>query len=104
MIDIRSGTTVALCLIALGGIIGAGSGGSIDFNNVRLGLMVGIALAIVWIVGVVMWNSRSAQRADKKAERARLNEEYKRLLLGPKPQDCTCRMGKPDPKCPWHNR
>src|SRR3989344_4057689 len=33
-----------------------------------------------------------------------LDDEYRRLLLGPKPQDCICLMGKPNPRCPWHNR
>ena len=33
-----------------------------------------------------------------------VDAEYRRLLAGPKPEDCTCMISKPDPLCPWHNR
>ena len=63
---IGNATTAAVCIIAICAIIGA-LGGTVDNPHLdleggRWGFTVGIVLAIIWIVGVVVCNSRAQAR------------------------------------------
>lgn len=66
-IDIGTGTTCALALIAGGAavgmmFVGKFPDGSLDLNNIRIGLIGGMAVAVVWVMSIPFLNSKRAKR------------------------------------------
>lgn len=66
-IDIGTGTKIALCLVAAGTAVGMMSvgklpDGSLDLNNIKIGLIGGLIVAVIWIVSIPFLNNKMAKR------------------------------------------
>jgi hypothetical protein len=63
---IGSATVVALCIIALctiiGGIYGTIGNATLNFEGGKWGFIVGAGIATLWIIAVVIFNSRTPVR------------------------------------------